>query len=139
MGYRDNIAEVLAGFDDLLKGRDEQTLTMVNNMEYASYLQDKEGYYVFSDEDSLRFVYGGLKATAAAVPLTRETVALTLEKAGFDIVSHERSLTAKLRPPVKAGDGMRQAHPGGWADITSNLASSYGFRVNGGPLKGGTR
>lgn len=33
------------------------------------------------------------------------------------------------QPPARPGEGPRQAHPGGWADITSNLANSIKGRV----------
>ncbi|HMB77133.1 MAG TPA: hypothetical protein VKN76_12085 [Kiloniellaceae bacterium] len=136
MGYRDNIAQVLRGFDDLIKGKGEQSLTIDNNMEYASYLQNKQGYYVISGPVSLRFVQEGLRETQRVLPLTQRNVSLTLEKAGFDLVAYYRSLASELRPPVRAGEGYRKAHPGHWADITGNLASSYRFRVNKAGLSG---
>lgn len=33
------------------------------------------------------------------------------------------------QPPAKAGEGKREAHPGGWADITGNLANSIQTRI----------
>ena len=139
MPYKDNFPDVDRELARLEKEMDIQRLTMVNNMEYAEPLHNKHGYYVFSDETSISIVTENLRETAVALPLTGKNVARSLEKSGFDIVAHERSLIAKLRPPVRAGEGMRQAHPGGWADITGNLSSSYRFRVNHGPEKGNQR
>ena len=41
-----------------------------------------------------------------------------------EVVNHATSLTGETRPPAKSGEGQRKAHPGGWADITGNLAIS---------------
>jgi len=41
-----------------------------------------------------------------------------------EVVNHATSLTGETRPPAKSGEGPRKAHPGGWADITGNLAIS---------------
>lgn len=41
-----------------------------------------------------------------------------------EVVNHAKSLTGETRPPAKSGEGPRKAHPGGWADITDNLANS---------------
>jgi hypothetical protein len=136
MAYRDNFPEVDRSLARLERDMSTQTLTMENNMEYAEHLQNKSGYYVFSDGVSVAEVKSGLQATARVLPLTRQNVARTLEKAGFDLVAFYRSITSELRPPVRAGEGMRHAHPGHWADITGNLASSYRFTVNAGAWKG---
>jgi hypothetical protein len=51
---------------------------------------------------------------------------------GFRSVAFLRSLTGEIRPPARRGEGTRAAHPGHWADITSQLALSYGFEVRDG-------
>lgn len=48
---------------------------------------------------------------------------------GIETVMYLRSLTDVMRPPVRKGEGPRQAHPGGWADVTGNLANAYGAEV----------
>lgn len=136
MPYRDNFQEVNRSLIKLEREMSTQRLTMENNMEYAEHLQNKRGYYVFSDAESGAVVRDGIQATARALPLTGKNVARSLEKSGFDLVAFYRTITSELRPPVRAGDGMRQAHPGHWADITGNLASSYRFTVNAGAWKG---
>lgn len=45
------------------------------------------------------------------------------------VVNHARSLTSQTKPGVKSGEGFRRVHPGGWADITGNLANSIKSRV----------
>ena len=57
--------------------------------------------------------------------LGRETIAQNLaESVAETVVNHARSLTSETTPGVKAGEGSRRLHPGGWADITGNLANS---------------
>lgn len=51
------------------------------------------------------------------------------EAIGHRTVAYLRSLTGVMRPPAKPGGAFRYAHPGGWADITSNLANAYRFEV----------
>lgn len=53
----------------------------------------------------------------------------TLELVGIQVVNYLRSLTDSMRPPVKADEGPRQAHPGGWADVSGQLALSYHYDV----------
>jgi hypothetical protein len=55
-----------------------------------------------------------------------------LDRAGFETVAMLRRLIGVMRPPAHAGGGMRQARLGGWADVTGNLAASYGHDVNHG-------
>lgn len=76
-----------------------------------------------------------------------------LDMVGLQTVAYLRSLTSKMQPPVgnktyrtksgkrkkygekgarkfKAGFGApRPAHPGGWADITGDLARAYAYKV----------
>ena len=132
MAYRDNWNEVNHSLIRLEGEMKPQKLTLENNMEYASYLQNKKGFYVFSPTVSVDFVNRALRETGKVLPLTAVNVSRALEYAGFNLVAFLRTLTTKLRPPAKLGEGMRQAHPGGWADITGNLNAAYRFRVNRG-------
>lgn len=52
-----------------------------------------------------------------------------LKITGIEAVAFLRSLTDTMRPPVRASEGWRKAHPGGWADVTSQLALGYDFEV----------
>lgn len=52
-----------------------------------------------------------------------------LQLVGQDTVSYLRSLTTEMRPPARAGEPDRRAHPGHWADVTTNLRQAYGYRV----------
>jgi hypothetical protein len=56
-----------------------------------------------------------------------------LEVIGQRTVAYLRSFTGNLRPPILQGGPMRPAHPGGWADVTGELARSYAYRVVDGP------
>lgn len=60
---------------------------------------------------------------------TQQKIALVAEAMALEVVAYLRSLTAETRPPAKAGEGWRYAHPGHWADITGQLANSYDHYV----------
>ena len=65
---------------------------------------------------------------AALLSLQRDTeqaVLAALEATGLEAIDHARSLTSTLAPPAKKGEGPRQAHPGGWADVTGQAAASF--------------
>ena len=61
----------------------------------------------------------------------RRKANLALQTIGIETVAYLRSLTTKLQPPAKKGEGPRPAHPGGWADISTTLVNSYGYEVYG--------
>lgn len=52
-----------------------------------------------------------------------------LEMIGRDVVAFLRSTTSTTRPAARAGEPRRKAHPGGWADVTGNLANAYAFEI----------
>lgn len=80
-----------------------------------------------------------IKATVRTVTsrkLVESTVFVTKQKAiyaahvvGNETVAFLRSLTDQMRPPARAGEGPRRAHPGGWADVRGTLAASYSYKV----------
>lgn len=129
MAYEDNLTEVLRSYERDLPAR-EHTLTLTNNMEYARPLHDLHGYYIFNDSHLRKVVVEWLRKTAAAVGLSDRNTRRALDAAGTEEVNFLRSLTSTMRPPVKAGEGMRRAHPGNWADITGNLKAAYTHEVS---------
>ena len=62
-------------------------------------------------------------------------LALIMEQVGWETVGLLRSLTNETRPPARAGEPHRRAHPGGWADVTSNLANAYRFELWAGGIR----
>lgn len=46
-----------------------------------------------------------------------------------EIVKHALTLTSNTKPGVKKGQGPRRTYPGGWADVTTQLANSITGRV----------
>lgn len=78
------------------------------------------------DEDSFRAEWAALEGD----PLVK--VAQMLELTGIETVAFLRSLTGNMQPPRNKGEGPRRAHPGGWADVTGNLANAYSFEVTAG-------
>lgn len=59
----------------------------------------------------------------------RLKVRAALDIAGKEVLNHVRSLTNETKPGTRSGDGPRQVHPGGWADVTSNLVNSLNSQV----------
>lgn len=59
-------------------------------------------------------------------------LALTMDQVGWEVISFLRSLGSETRPPARPGEPDRRAHPGGWADITGNLANAYRFELYAG-------
>ena len=136
MGYSDNINQVDAAYARMEREyTGGETLEIRNNMEYARPLHNKHGYYVFAKDPAKRIVRQTLRQVAKRRPLSPKNVQRALDASGFELVGFYRSLTPKIRPPVKAGEGFRRAHPGNWADITGNLANAYQHRVNRGAFK----
>ncbi|HYC31116.1 MAG TPA: hypothetical protein VEB59_02450 [Gemmatimonadales bacterium] len=60
---------------------------------------------------------------------TMAKLELVLQQVGQETIDYLRSLTDEMRPPARAGEPQRQAHPGHWADVTSQLANSYRWEV----------
>ena len=118
-------------FIDTLTEKKRHELTVVNAMEYALYLQNRHGMYVFNNAEMLRFARKHFEIlTKSGVPATDEAIQRTLEAAAIEYINYLRSTTHELRPPAKKGEGLRAAHPGGWADITGNLNRAYWFLVD---------
>lgn len=136
MSYSDNIDEVLAWYDEnLMPRRGRHTLTLMNVMEYALPLHDKHGYYVLNDEKAAEVVLSWLgELVESGQPVNDTTITKALDGAGYEIIDFLKSLTGQMRPPVRKGQGPRKAHPGGWADVTRNLANAYRHAVNSGAL-----
>lgn len=66
---------------------------------------------------------------AKVTPVVRRKTARALDRAGKLIVEELQSYTSEMRPPVRAGNPPRPAHPGHWADISGDLRDAYDFGV----------
>ena len=60
---------------------------------------------------------------------TEDKIFRVLQMVGINTIAYLRSFTARRSPPVRRGEGSRAQHPGGWADVTSNLANAYTWKV----------
>lgn len=60
---------------------------------------------------------------------THSKIRQLLELVGITTISYLRSLTDEMRPPASADRPPRRAHPGHWADITSQLALGYSWEI----------
>lgn len=69
---------------------------------------------------SASFISSLRKAESDTQTRAKRAVEITAREA----VNHARELTNNTKPGVNPGDGVRYTHPGGWADVTGNLANS---------------
>lgn len=112
--------------------RGSHRLEIQNNMDYARDLHERQGYYVFNDTHMLGVVDDWLEELVESnAPLK---IGLALEGAGFEEVNFLRSYTGEFKAGVRDNQGSREKHPGGWADITTNLMGAYRHKVNDNPL-----
>lgn len=127
----DNSIEYLRQFHGPGLSSKTNVLTIQNLTPYAIYLQEKIGYYVIDLQRAGQIVDETVKAFLRLdIPITKTTLENALEEAAEIIVKDLQRFTGRLKPPVKAGNAERPAHPGSWADITTKLASSYTTKVN---------
>jgi hypothetical protein len=59
----------------------------------------------------------------------KEAVRNLMDMIGIDVVNYLRGYTSQRQPPVRRGQADRKAHPGGWADVTSNLMNGFRYDV----------
>ena len=115
-----------------LRGRRRHELVITNAMEYAVYLQARDGYYVFNDGELLRIALKWFrKLEASNQTATTRNIERALEAAAREYIDFLRSATSTMRPPVRARELPRFATPGGWANRTGNLSAAFQALVNG--------
>ncbi len=107
-------------------------LTVANVMEYARYLHDKEGFYVFNDQQLARIVREKLNGISGG--FTDEAIEGALQTAAAEYVNWLLEQSGATRPPLRANGTRRRARKGGWADVTGNLAAHYKSQVNDGEI-----
>lgn len=75
-----------------------------------------------------------VKAVKALETDALTKIELVAQAVGAETIAYLRSLTSEIRPPARRPSGVmtgpRRAHPGHWADVTSQLANSYWFEVS---------
>lgn len=132
----DNMDDYLDDIGGQMPSRSVHVLTLANVMEYAEHLQNKAGYFVFNMSHLQQTLGQWLQRLVASQQMmTDENVEHVLDATGFEEVNFLRSYTSTMRPPVKPGEGDRRAHPGGWSDVTGNLAGAYTHQVNDGHVR----
>lgn len=123
--YQDNIEEVSAWWLTHAPTGNHEIL-FENNQFYAAILHEREGLYIFNDEKAMEAVQKWLNSVLeAGLPLDDAHIVKALDAAGYDYIGFLQSLTASMAPPVKDVEGDRRKHPGGWADVSRNLANSF--------------
>lgn len=130
--YDDNLGDFLREIDAMMPKQDH-TLKLQNNMDYSVHLQNRAGFYVFNDAKLRQDVVDWLeKMIQAGLPLNDANLRKALDAAGYQYIDFLRTLTSKMRPPVKLGEGMRRAYPGGWSDVSGALALAFQHSIDGG-------
>lgn len=87
-----------------------------------------------------RYPVGGLMPYKDNLPTIRlefqkieqswsRAILLSLEYTARVSIEEATRYLSETKPGVNRGDGPRQIHPGGWADVTTQLVRSYGFDV----------
>lgn len=69
------------------------------------------------------------KSVEATLFKTKQKAVYAAHVVGSETIAFLRSLTDEMRPPARAGEGPRRAHPGHWADIRGTLSASYSYKV----------
>lgn len=69
------------------------------------------------------------EAVEDGIVSTLQAMDRVLEMVGIETVAYLRGYTNERRPPVRRGEPERRAHPGGWSDVTENLALAYDYEV----------
>ena len=140
-GSSNNFSKALKRLRREVGGRTTFRARLSNSADYARPLHDKQGFYVFNPQHFRRSVYLALRGLAKSpASFTRQNVRLAIEAGCVEEIAYLRSLTDEMRPPAPVNSagryipvaertGMRRAHPGHWADVSKNLASSYDHDV----------
>lgn len=131
--YESNIDDVIAQLDEL--EFEDHTLKVANVMEYAVYLHDMEGYYVFNDRALKKIIaqkWIGLDAEERA---TDEGITSVLDTAATEYVNWLTDFIGESQPPLAGEESTRPARRGHWADRTRNLANHFKSQVDEGPIR----
>ncbi len=136
VSFTSNISGVLAALVDT--GPDEShTLTVANVMEYAVYLHEMKGFFVFNDEQLARIIREKFKAIDEKEDgaISDELIEGALETAAAEYINWLLEQTGATRPPIRADGPRRAARKGHWADRTGNLAAHYKSQIDDGPVR----
>lgn len=134
MSYSDNIGEFMAEMDAMMPTRNHE-LEISNVIEYAERLHKLTGYWIFNDPQLKKRVEKWLgDVIRAGLPLNDQNIVRALDAAAYEYIDFLKSYTGQMRRPVKIGEGDRQAHPGGWSDITGNLKAAFAHKIDGGAM-----
>jgi len=124
--YEDNFDEELAEWAQFAEQENTTVLQLRNAMPYAKYLHDRHGYWVFNNVRLKAKAVKHLKRAIEEGPLTKERIVEALKDASDDYIGDLQDfLGGETQPPVVSGGERRPAHPGHWANRTTDLASSY--------------
>ena len=131
--YTDNIDEVTRYWDSLVP-RPSHEIVFENSRPYASYLHDKTGFWLFNNPQAMKTLVRILNETliARGLPLNDGHIVMALDALGFEYIGWLQTKTGEMRPPVKAGQGDRQAYRGHWSDVTGLLVKAFSHSINGG-------
>jgi len=117
----------MATISDLIRDMPKKryVLTMLNVSPWAAALHFKEGFWVFDPDhvsDTLQKTFVEAQKGKA---IDGELLSHVLEATGRREVDFLRRYTGEMRPAHKLSEGMRKAHPGGWADVSGRTNNGY--------------
>ncbi len=69
------------------------------------------------------------RAEAQMLAIIEEDIQHALDAAGIESEDYDLEFVGPLLPPVRAAEGPRTGHRGGWGDRSGNLAQSYDHEV----------
>ena len=131
MGLDSNFEAFIASWEDE-RPDDDHEVTFGNTESYARELHDRNGYSVLNDKLFAQTLRKNLRQIfLQAKPFSDDNIRTALKEGCAQYAATLQSFTGDMRPPVSEGGPKRPAHPGGWADRTTALASGYYSVVDG--------
>lgn len=128
-----------AFFEEVTASFDVRELTAVefgNAVAYAVYLQERDGFFVVSDEHLLGTLAAFIgRLLSSGEPLTDATLAEAIDEATTEEVRWLATFVGEMRPPASRGGDERPARQGKWADVSTDLVNGFFARVGTGPVK----
>lgn len=112
------------------------TFQIDNSAPHAKFVQAKEGYYVIDEDHVAATIDEVLRPMIEKKEtVTQHDLEAGLEMAADREIDRMQEFTGFFKPPLLNGWPSRPAHDGAWADVTTELASSYMTKVNRRPVK----
>lgn len=129
--YFDNFDDWL---DELPVATEDHQIVVGNDADYARYVQQRAGFFVVDPDRFYAAVQAGLQALvdeAGDRGVTDEVLRRRLQAIARAHMADLQSYTGRFRPPAYPRDELREAHPGGWADVLFHMVTRFFAEVDG--------